>query len=199
MNADAIAAALETEGRCVCPDYLNVQELSEIRLDLMNLRARNKFHRAGVGQGRSEDIHDSIRRDEISWLDRDTASAVQTQLWLKLELLRAELNRPPYYLGLTDFEGHYAHYGSEGFYRRHLDAVPRNNTRIVSIVLYLNEHWTAADGGRLRLYDQDGFLDIDPIGGTLVCFLSEKVEHEVCVSYRDRLSFCGWFKKKTMI
>lgn len=53
----------------------------------------------------------------------------------------------------------------------------------------------AADGGRLRVYGGGSHVDVDPGGGTLVCFLSEEKEHEVLPSHAPRISFAGWFKR----
>ena len=36
---------------------------------------------------------------------------------------------------------------------------------------------------------------IDPRGGTLACFLSETVPHEVLTSHRERYSLTAWFRR----
>jgi SM-20-related protein len=59
----------------------------------------------------------------------------------------------------------------------------------------LNEQWSAADGGALRIRADNGlFRDIEPLGGRLVLFLSESREHEVLVTRVPRLSLTGWFR-----
>ena len=61
-------------------------------------------------------------------------------------------------------------------------------------MLYLNRDWKPEDGGRLRIYGETSHTDIDPVGGTLVCFMSRESEHEVLESFAGRCSFTGWFK-----
>ena len=148
---------------------------------------------AGTGQGREHDTGGLIRRDRIHWLDRDAPNAAQTAIWDKLDVLKQALNRT-LFLGLQVFEGHYAAYPAGGFYKRHLDCFRANDDRMVSLIVYLNHDWIAADGGRLRVYDSDSHTDVDPVGGTMSCFMSRESEHEVMESHRDRFSIAGWFK-----
>jgi SM-20-related protein len=72
-----------------------------------------------------------------------------------------------------------------------------DDARVLSCVLYLNETWTAEDGGALRLHLPGAeTCDVLPVGGTLACFLSERFEHEVMPATRKRLSIAGWFKRR---
>ena len=67
----------------------------------------------------------------------------------------------------------------------------------MSLVLYLNEAWTPAAGGELRIFEASGgHRDIDPIAGRLVCFLTPGREHAVLSTQRDRLSISGWFRAR---
>ncbi len=121
-------------------------------------------------------------------------------LWRRFDLLKAAFNRT-LFLGLTDFEGHYAAYPEGGFYERHKDGFRRDSARVVSFVLYLNRDWKPADGGRLRVYTKgqsggESHVDVDPIGGTMVCFLSGESEHEVLLNHRPRFSLTGWFNRR---
>ncbi len=71
------------------------------------------------------------------------------------------------------------------------------NTRKLSSILYLNQNWQASDGGELRLYvNDDEWLNISPIGGRLVLFLSDQFWHEVLPAKRERLSLTGWFRTR---
>jgi SM-20-related protein len=190
-----IAQALQRDGYCVQPNFLSATEVRLSSRDLESSRAAGEFHRAGTGKGEALEVRDDIRRDDIHWLERDAANPARSALWAKLDELRLSLNREQF-LGLRDFEGHYAVYPSGGFYRRHLDTFRGDPSRLVSLILYLNEGWEAADGGELRIYLKDGkHLDLPPVGGTLVCFLSQEFEHEVLPARRARASFTGWFKR----
>ena len=142
-----------------------------------------------------------MRRDELSWLDiSGLVSSAETQLVAKLEALRKELNRD-LQLGLWELEAHHAIYPPGGFYRRHLDRFRDDDARVVSIVLYLNEGWVSEDGGELAIYrapgDEKPALIVEPRGGSLVCFLSDRIEHEVLESHRrERFSVAGWFRRR---
>jgi SM-20-related protein len=111
-----------------------------------------------------------------------------------MEELRLQLNREAL-LGLFELELHYARYPPGSAYARHVDQPLGNSQRRVSLVLYLNPEWQRTDGGVLRIHDaQDGFVDIEPLGGRLVCFLTSGREHEVLEARSDRLSISGWFR-----
>lgn len=200
-----IAKELGRDGFSICPGFLSAAQLSETCLDFSQVYDGGGFHRAGVGQGSRLEVRDLVRQDEIFWLGNGLASPAQSALLKSCAKLRKAFNEF-LFLGLTDFEGHYANYPTGGFYRRHLDAFDdrkrtmldqpgRTKKRIVSILIYLNNDWRPQYGGRLRLYDGDLQCDIDPIGGTLICFLSAEKEHEVLTSHHERKSFAGWFTR----
>lgn len=112
----------------------------------------------------------------------------------RLEGLRLELNREAY-LGLFELELHYALYPPGAGYARHVDQPHGATHRKVSLVLYLNADWRPADGGVLRMHKANTqILDIEPLGGRLVCFLTPGREHQVLPARRDRLSISGWFR-----
>ncbi len=192
MSLATISEELQQTGLSVWPDFLSAQALRDTRADFGQIQAAGGFVRAKTGQGDQAGIQD-LRRDEIHWLDRTTSTSAQAELWKKLDQMKQELNRSLFF-GLTSFEGHYSSYGKGAFYRRHLDCFQNDDSRLVSFVLYLNQSWKAADGGQLRIYSESSHTDVDPVGGTMVCFMSRESEHEVLESFASRLSFTGWFK-----
>ena len=63
--------------------------------------------------------------------------------------------------------------------------------------MYLNHDWTSADGGALRIYDDERVRDVLPRGRERsVCFLSDRFEHEVLPATRERLALTGWFRRR---
>lgn len=197
MTSKIIARQLGNSGLCICPGFLSPRSLSRAADDLDGLRTKGLFHQAGFGRGVSVDSN--VRNDETYWLDPALKTGAQNRLWRKLDLLRWTFNRT-LFLGLTEFEGHYAVYPEGGHYERHKDCFRGNSDRVVSFVLYLNRNWQSADGGRLRLFSsaaigQESHLDVDPVGGTMVCFMSNEAEHEVLLSHQLRFSLTGWFKR----
>lgn len=195
MDPDEIAQELGTSGRCVCADFLTPALCVEVREDLDRVAREGGFGRAGTGQGSGQLVRNQVRRDDIHWLAEDAANPAQQQLWRKVDTLKQAFNRT-LYLGLSTFEGHYVAYPVDGFYKRHRDSFQQDDARMVTVIVYLNRDWHSDDGGRLRVYENGGHVDIDPLGGTLVCFLSRELEHEVLLSHAARFSFAGWFKTR---
>lgn len=169
--------------------------LGELQRNLLLQRAQGISDYAAAGIGRGGDHHRdlSIRRDQIHWLDPGQEA---DNLWLELmESLRVAINQH-LFLGLFEYECHFAYYPPGAFYRRHYDAFKGAGSRIVTTVLYLNAEWQRDWGGELKLYGRSDELlcEIPPCGGTLVMFLSEEFPHEVLPTTRDRYSLSGWFR-----
>lgn len=196
MHPEQIAAALAGPGWCVIPDYLSATETAALRAECLDAHADGGFHRAGVGRGEAE-IHTEIRGDQVLWIDENTAGPAVRNALAKLEDLRRAINQT-LFLGLFDVELHFAVYPPGAGYRRHLDRFRDDDRRTLTVILYLNENWTAADGGLLRFWpdETDAALEISPTGGSLVTFLSARFWHEVTPAHRQRLSLTGWFRHR---
>ena len=163
--------------------------------DLLN---QGQFKKAAVGKGDLKQVRAEIRSDEVLWMDPTALSSLQAIFWEKIEELRQVLNRRCF-LGLKSFEGHFARYPIGSFYKRHVDQFHAVPHRVVTVILYLNESWTEADGGQLRMYfpQEDGserLEDVLPVGGRLVVFLSEEIPHEVMPTQKERMSITGWLR-----
>lgn len=203
--AASIADDLKRTGISVRPGFFTADEVAMTLRDFNSCHAAGEFKLAGIGHGGHHEMRPSVRTDETHWLEREGANPTQTMLLNRFEDLQTAFNRT-LFLGLTDFEGHYASYAAGGFYQRHVDAFDSStlneSARLVSLVLYLNEGWTPDDGGMLRMYARgaaehaaESHRDIEPIAGTLVCFLSRETEHEVLPSQKVRRSLSGWFRR----
>jgi len=156
-------------------------------------QARGDFAPARVGSRADAQRREDIRGDYTCWL-REPLYPAERSLLNQLEALRWELNREAT-LGLFELELHYARYPPGAGYAPHVDQPLGTTQRQVSLVLYLNTDWLPADGGLLRLHGMDdGNLDIEPLGGRLVCFLTPGRVHEVLTARRERLSISGWFR-----
>ncbi len=150
---------------------------------------------AGVGRGEEQAVREGIRGDHIHWLEEGQAEVCDAYLAL-MDELRQTLNRE-LFLGLEEFECHFALYPPGAFYQTHLDRFRDDDSRCVSAVLYLNPDWQPVDGGELRMHFSDGStLDIAPLAGDLLMFLSADFPHEVLVTQTDRLSLTGWFRRR---
>jgi len=157
--------------------------------------AEGELNPAGVGRGVTQEVREAIRGDQIQWIDPGQAEACDQYL-SAMDQLRLAINQG-LFLGLEDFECHFALYPPGAFYRRHLDRFRDDDRRMVSAVLYLNEGWQPQDGGQLRMFLADDVaLDVEPVAGCLVVFLSGEVPHEVLPAGRERLSLTGWFRRR---
>lgn len=178
---------LTARGYFIWPRFIDETEVRALRADLLALSTSGLFRDATVGRARLE--RSDIRRDRIFWLEPDQ---MRESLARELGALKTHFNRE-LILGLRDFEGHFAIYPEGGFYQRHRDSFKTSDKRVLSFVLYLNQDWREEHGGKLRLYRESGDVDVEPCGGTLVCFLAKECEHEVLPSHAPRFSFTGWF------
>lgn len=186
---------LATQGWSVASDFLAPCAILTLAQETRELHAHGNMRQAGVSQARK--INSDIRGDFIFWLEDPYLSAAQRDYLSALENLRQAVNAQ-LQLGIFEFEGHAALYPPGSFYRRHLDSFQNSNLRRLTCILYLNQDWNPQDGGQLRFYlDETHSLDIAPIGGTLVTFLSDRFWHEVLPANRDRMSITGWFKQRS--
>lgn len=150
---------------------------------------------AGIGRGQTLEVREGIRGDRIDWLEPGQGAACDAYLE-DMALLQQAVNRA-LFMGLADYECHFALYPPGAFYARHLDRFRDDDKRSLSAVLYLNAGWPDDAGGELRLHLDDGrTLDVLPRGGTLVLFLSARLPHEVLPANRQRLSLTGWFRSR---
>lgn len=173
------------------PDALVAQLATECRAR----DAAGKLAAAAIGRGDGQAVREGIRGDRIQWIEPGQCEACDQYL-AALDTLRRLINRS-LYLGLEDFEGHFALYPPGAFYQKHLDRFRDDDRRTVSAVFYLNRDWPAAQGGELRLYLPDErTLDLPPLAGRLVVFLSGEFPHEVLPASHERLSLTGWFRRR---
>ena len=191
----AIVDDLATQGWSVQANFLPAEQVRALADECCRRAAEGELNPAGVGRGGSQEIREAIRGDHILWLDPGQSGACDQYLGA-MEGLRQALNQG-LYLGLEDYESHFALYPPGAFYRRHLDRFRDDDRRAVSAVFYLNQDWQPGDGGELRMFLADDVEhDVQPTAGTLVVFLSGDVPHEVLAARRDRLSLTGWFRRR---
>lgn len=188
---DYIVDGLAEQNYAVVDHFLS-QELTQQLLErLLQLREEGELRKAGIGKQHNFQVDQSVRGDYIKWIDPETAKQITHEFLEKIEALMHYLNRTCY-LGLKDYESHFAVYPPGTFYKKHADRFQQNPHRIITFVYYLNSDWTIEDGGILRLYlSPEQTKDIVPIAGRLACFRSE-IEHEVLLAHKTRCSITGW-------
>lgn len=192
--------ALPEPGYVVLPGFLPAALVAALRDELREQDAAGRFHAAGIGRGVAQQVQRQIRGDRIAWLEASwPAAAAYLQL---IDDLRQQLNRE-LFLGIAEYEAHYACYEPGSGYGRHIDrhaSTPGGGQgkRVISTVCYLNEPgWPADAGGALVLYPDGGeSLNVTPEAGTLVVFRSDNLAHEVLPAIRQRLSIAGWMRTR---
>ena len=190
---DAVAA-LRAHGHAVVRDLFAPALLSRLAAQAQSAASSARLRPAGVGA--SARRAPALRGDSIAWLE-PAASAAEADFLTVCERLRERLNRE-LLLGLTGFEAHFALYPPGAAYARHRDRLRDGDARVLSLACYLDADWSAADGGQLRLYADDGVLDVLPCRGTCVLFLSAATEHEVLPPRRPRHSIAAWFRQRRL-
>jgi SM-20-related protein len=115
------------------PEALTLELAAECR----KRSAEGELTPAAVGRGLNQEVREGIRGDHIQWLEPGEALACDSYLGL-MESLRVAMNRR-LFLGLEDFESHFAMYPPGAFYLKHLDRFRDDDRRMVSAVVYLNQ------------------------------------------------------------
>lgn len=183
------------DGYAICDDFLEPSLVQNLLQTFSERYEEGKFKEAGIGK--QSEVHKAslIRGDEILWLESDSTNSAERVLLDKNLAFVKYLNQTCY-LGIVDTEIHFAKYDVGKFYRRHRDTFQAQKGRILSVIYYLNANWIPENGGNLIIYTQENNVEkaitISPLAGRLVCFESEKLDHEVTEAFAERFSVTGW-------
>ena len=193
---ETIINDLSKNGYAVCDAFLSTKTISSLANMATKCYLSGAMTFAKTGQQAKNTI---IRGDSIFWLDENSHEPSVQAYFIKMHLLKNALNFH-LFMNVQELETHLAIYPIGSAYEKHLDQFNQGEgvqTRQLSSVLYLNNHWLAADGGALRLHlNESEYLDIAPSAGKLVLFLSSQFWHEVLPATRDRISLTGWFRTR---
>ncbi|MCV2402647.1 2OG-Fe(II) oxygenase [Marinomonas sp. C2222] len=194
-----VLSDLQTKGWSIQDDFFSDAFIKLLIQEAEGLNA-NAMSQAGVGRHQEHQVKLNARGDTIQWIDGDTP--VRNAFLNAMEELRIAINRR-LFLGLFDYEAHFARYGKGAFYEKHIDSFQAGGSssstnRLLSTVLYLNQEWSQDDGGEFVIYDEHNTdLEIGrflPRKGRFAVFLSECFYHEVKPANRSRYSIAGWFR-----
>ncbi|MFD2932546.1 2OG-Fe(II) oxygenase [Spirosoma flavum] len=195
---EPIIDGILTDGYGIADNFLTSDEVVALAKSLRQRRGMGQFRGAGTGNQLLAVVNAS-RGDEILWLEEATTAPDEVAFLQRIGEFVEYVNQTCY-LGLCDYEFHYAVYPPGTVYKRHLDQFHSDSRRKLSIICYLNTDWHEADGGQLALYlpkingGKEQQITISPMGGRLVCFESGRLEHEVLPAICERLSVTGWLK-----
>lgn len=194
---DLMLDALVEVGYYVWPNALNESLCLALLHEVEGYEQNDDLDPAGIGRGDEHQLNQKIRRDKIRWLDGSTQAQV---LYLQqMAQLQYEINRA-LFMGLFEYEAHFALYEKGDFYKKHNDSFRGKANRMITTVAYLNPDWKPKYGGELVIYNEEGdseLLNVLPEMGKLVVFLSEQTPHEVRITQQPRVSIAGWFRLNT--
>lgn len=195
-DLDPIVDGLERDNYVVLPNFFTKDEVDEWYADAMTVYQQGLFRPARIGKDNSLELNNKIRTDEIFWLNEDDDSDSRKKYFDFLEQLRLEVNRH-FMLGIFSAECHYTYYQKGSFYKKHLDQHQNISTRKLSVITYLNKDWKEGDGGELKLYLPDDYSKmVKPCAGTVVCFFSALIPHEVLEVRRERIGLTSWLRSR---
>ncbi len=193
---EELADGLADRGYVVIDDALPGALAAALRNEAMQLQ-EGQLRPAGTGRNQDHHLDSQVRADAIYWLEPTTDASIA---YLSImEAVRKGLNSK-LYLGLFEYECHYARYEAGAFYKTHLDAFGGKRNRVISTTYYLNQEWTAANQGELVLYAPDAKEQVAmlaPSFNRMVVFMSERFPHEVLPTRQVRYSLTGWFRINT--
>ena len=189
-----IQGLIDDEYGC-CNDFILPSTVIGLGANIQRLSESGNMKPSGFGN--KKDFHEDkrIRGDKINWIGAQSINQFEMIYLKKIEKFILYLNKTCF-TSIKSFESHYSSYEERSFYTRHLDQFKTEKGRKFSIVLYLNQDWKEKDGGLLSLYPKVGEqINISPLGGRMVLFRSDEIEHEVHASItRERRSIACWLK-----
>lgn len=136
---DPLLDDLAEQGWAIVANALPADLTLELAQECRARENQGALQPAGVGRGSAHGVQEGVRGDHIQWLEPGQCAAGDRYLAM-LDDLRGQLNQA-LYLGLEDYEGHFALYPPGTFYQKHLDRFRDDDRRAVSAVFYLNSDW----------------------------------------------------------
>ena len=137
-----------------------------------------------------------IRGDRIRWI---TENFFAGYFYLQsINALGMLFNRS-LFAGIRHSEAHYACYPVGFGYQWHSDNPAGRDERVISAVFYLNDDWTADDGGAVEIMDNHGaHHTIMPVANRLIIFNSD-LQHQVQIAHRQRYSIATWMRRDGLV
>jgi SM-20-related protein len=182
---------LLANGYGVVDNFMSELEVANLNVLFKKRYDNHEFKNAGISK--TANLDKSIRGDEILWIENTSIENSEILLLGQINEFMIYVNKTCY-LGLKSAEIHFASYPIGSFYKKHFDKFKIDSDRKLSVVFYLNNNWVVANGGELILYIGNTIKTILPVGGRMVVFESDKIEHEVLPSNKIRNSITGWLK-----
>mgnify|MGYP001063664322 CR=1 FL=1 len=174
----------------IIDDFISEELFGTISTYFLKRLDENDLAKAGIGALGGYTVDTQIRGDYVYWLDESKDNELQP-FFNQMDELVKKVKRFCF-LSISDVECHLAFYPTGSFYKRHVDQFKVRNNRILSFVLYLNPDWKPEHEGELVIYKGENTIKVSPLKSRLIVFKSAGLEHEVALTYNDRLSLTGW-------
>lgn len=198
----------------VMDDFVDARETAALRAEVMLYEKQRRMVEGEIGTAGGGQIKKEVRDDVIHWLE---GSEPHIGPMMKRHILRCDVFSQRIQILLDSicpeqswcgagrtkimaslYRQSNAATGADGAkYNPHFDNTrdQNDNGRRLTMILYLNADWKAADGGRLRVKTKTEVADIAPLGGRLVVFWpDERVPHEVLpAKASDRYAITIWY------
>ncbi|AKG07292.1 2OG-Fe(II) oxygenase [Moraxella bovoculi] len=172
-------------GTMVLDDVFAMDDLTA----LQNESGFIEYRQAHLTHGERET---AIRGDSIRWIDE--SCPVGSAYLGAIDELGWYFNAT-LYTGIRSSEAHYACYPSGFGYKWHSDNPKGRDERVISAVFYLNDNWTADNGGAITVVDKTGeTIQLLPQLNRLVVFNSNLL-HQVEITNRTRFSIATWLRR----
>lgn len=181
---------------CVVENFLDSQALQYLMSYAIQKDEQEAFKLAGTGKGNQFSLHQNYRSDRVKWLSRNEDPMLKQIFFQRMDQMVLFINRA-FFTSIVDFECHLSIYAMGSRYKRHSDTFEDSSNRVLSFVLYLNDHWQEENGGELVIYSEKKEWRILPEANRLVVFRSN-IEHEVMPTNRPRYSLTGWMLRQRM-
>ncbi len=179
----------------ISESFLSISLAAALQQNLQRLKRDSRMISAGIGNAVVKDKTQKTRGDKTCWLDTKSKNLAEVEFLEMIKEFMGHLNRTCY-TGINACEFHYALYEQGTSYSRHKDQLRYDYNRKFSMISYLNDNWTAEDGGQLVIHNDDGTTrEILPENQKTIFFQSDVIEHEVAIANRARMSITGWLKR----
>ena len=176
------------------PQFLSDTLSKGLQQNIYQLEKDGLMTAAGIGNEATKDANQKMRSDKIYWMDKRHDNIFEQAFLQQIEDFIDRLNQTCF-TGINGYEFHYAVYEEGSSYKKHKDQFKNDSNRKYSLINYLNENWLEENGGKLKLYQEDGVQHVSPNAQTAVFFKSDEMVHEVMVANRSRMSITGWLKR----
>jgi SM-20-related protein len=189
---------LASEGWHSSFNFFPQELIQELRHVLLKLQEQEAFTPAKIGKGKNKKRIPEIRGDYIRWLSQSGDFPATVAYLNYIDEFKKVLNRE-LFIGVHEYEAHFAIYPAGTFYKKHLDRHKQNPHRLLTTTLYLNQDYHLEQGGILVLENlkNEVIAHIAPEWGRFVCFLSADFPHQVMPTTVARYSLTGWLRSQS--